>query len=63
LAVPSASSGAKGFVLDGAADEDAIRTIAETPDEMGDFYNLAGQRSGTSLRGIYIRDGKKYVGK
>lgn len=63
LAVPSASSGAKGFVLDGAADEDAIRTIAETPDEMGDFYNLAGQRSGTSLRGIYIRGGKKYVGK
>ena len=63
LAVPSASSGAKGFVLDGSADEDAIRTIAETPDEMGDFYNLAGQRSGTSLRGIYIKDGKKYVGK
>ncbi|MEE1310115.1 MAG: hypothetical protein UHJ41_08530 [Bacteroidaceae bacterium] len=63
LAVPSASSGAKGFVLDGAADEDAIRTIAETPDEMGDFYNLAGLRSGASLRGIYIKDGKKYVGK
>lgn len=63
LAVPSASSGAKGFVLDGAADEDAIRTIAETPDEMGDFYNLAGQRSSASLRGIYIRGGKKYVGK
>ena len=61
--MPSASSGAKGFVLEGAADEDAIRTIAETPDEMDDFYNLAGQRSGTSLRGIYIRGGKKYVGK
>lgn len=63
LAVPSASSGAKGFVLDGAADEDAIRTIGETPDGMGCFYNLAGLRSGTSLRGIYIKDGKKYVGK
>lgn len=63
LAVPSASSGAKGFVLDGAADEDAIRTIAETPDEMGDFYNLAGQRSRASLRGIYIKDGKKYLSK
>jgi hypothetical protein len=61
--VPSASSGAKGFVLDGAADEDAIRTIGETPDGMGCFYNLAGLRSGTSLRGIYIKDGKKYVGK
>ena len=63
LAVPSASSGAKGFVLDGAADEDAIRTIGETPDGMGCFYNLAGLRSSTSLRGIYIKDGKKYVGK
>lgn len=63
LAVPSASSGAKGFLLDGAADEDAIRTIAETPDEMDDFYNLAGQRSSASLRGIYIKGGKKYVGK
>lgn len=63
LAVPSASSGAKGFVLDGAADEDAIRTIGETPDGMGCFYNLSGLRSGTSLRGIYIKDGKKYVGK
>ena len=62
LYIPGSSS-VKGFVLDDAADEDAIHSPAEYPDETGDIYNVAGQRVSKPLQGIYIRNGRKYVGK
>ena len=62
LYVPTSSS-VKGYVLDDAADEDAIHIPAEFVDEMGDIYNIAGQRINKPSQGIYIRGGRKYVGK
>lgn len=62
LYVPGSSS-VKGYVLDDAADEDAIHIPAEFVDEMGDIYNIAGQRVNKPSQGIYIRGGRKYVGK
>lgn len=62
LYVPTSSS-VKGYVLDDAADEDAIYFPAEFVDEMGDIYNIAGQRVNKPSQGIYIRGGRKYVGK
>ena len=62
LYVPGSSS-VKGYVLDDAADEDAIYFPAEFVDEMGDIYNIAGQRVNKPSQGIYIRGGRKYVGK
>ena len=62
LYVPTSSS-VKGYVLDDAADEDAIHIPAEFVDEMGDIYNIAGQRVNKPSQGIYIRGGRKYVGK
>ena len=62
LYVPTSSS-VKGYVLDDAADEDAIHIPAEFVDEMGDIYNIAGQRINKPSQGIYIRGSRKYVGK
>lgn len=62
LYVPGSSS-VKGYVLDDAADEDAIHLPTEFVDEMGDIYNVAGQRVSKPSQGIYIRGGRKYVGK
>ncbi len=62
LYVPTSSS-VKGYVLDDAADEDAIHFPAEFVDEMGDIYNVAGQRVSKPSHGVYIRGGRKYVGK
>ena len=62
LYVPTSSS-VKGYVLDDAADEDAIHIPAEFVDEMGDIYNIAGQRVNKPSQGVYIRGGRKYVGK
>ena len=62
LYVPGSSS-VKGYVLDDAADEDAIHIPAEFVDEMGDIYNIAGQRVSKPSHGVYIRGGRKYVGK
>ena len=62
LYVPTSSS-VKCYVLDDAADEDAIHIPAEFVDEMGDIYNIAGQRINKPSQGIYIRGSRKYVGK
>lgn len=62
LYVPTSSS-VKGYVLDDAADEDAIHLPTEFVDEMGDIYNVAGQRVSKPSQGVYIRGGRKYVGK
>lgn len=62
LYVPTSSS-VKGYVLDDAADEDVIHIPAEFVDEMGDIYNIAGQRINKPSQGIYIRGSRKYVGK
>ena len=62
LYVPGSSS-VKGYVLDDATDEDAIHLPTEFVDEMGDIYNIAGQRVNKPSQGIYIRGGRKYVGK
>lgn len=62
LYVPTSSS-VKGYVLDDAADEDAIHLPTEFVDEIGDIYNVAGQRVSKPSQGIYIRGGRKYVGK
>lgn len=62
LYVPGSSS-VKGYVLDDAADEDAIHFPTEFVDEMGDIYNVAGQRVSKPSQGVYIRGGRKYVGK
>ena len=45
-------------------DEDAILLPHNSADEMGVFYNLAGQRiSKPSKGGIYICDGKKHIAR
>lgn len=62
LYVPGSSS-VKGYVLDDAADEDAVHSPTEFVDEMGDIYNVAGQRVSKPSHGVYIRGGRKYVGK
>lgn len=62
LYVPTSSS-VKGYVLDDAADEDAVHSPTEFVDEMGDIYNIAGQRVSKPSHGVYIRGGRKYVGK
>lgn len=62
LYVPGSSS-VKGYVLDDAADEDAVHFPTEFVDEMGDIYNFAGQRVSKPSQGVYIRGGRKYVGK
>ncbi|MBO7120072.1 MAG: hypothetical protein J6W03_07115 [Bacteroidaceae bacterium] len=43
--------------------EDAVTAPAASLDEMGDFYNLVGQRIAKPLHGIYIRGGKKYIAR
>lgn len=62
LYVPGSSS-VKGYVLDDAADEDAVHSPTEFVDETGDIYNVAGQRVSKPSHGVYIRGGRKYVGK
>jgi hypothetical protein len=64
LAVPNNGSSVKGFVLDEASDEDAIKSL--TPDSFqgrGEIFYMTGQRISKPLQGIYIKGGRKYVGK
>ena len=64
LAVPNNGSSVKGFVLDEASDEDAIKSL--TPDfsqGRGEIFYMTGQRISKPLQGIYIKGGRKYVGK
>ena len=44
-------------------DDDAVTAPTASFDEMGVFCNLSGQRITKPSRGIYIKDGKKYVAK
>ena len=63
LALPEESN-AKGFTLDDATYEDATPIPQISTDEMGVFYNLAGQRIVSPLPGtIYIKGGRKYLAK
>ena len=60
----SGESSVKGFILDEASDEDAIKSL--TPDfsqGRGEIYNMTGQRISKPVQGIYIKGGRKYVGK
>ncbi|MCR5130986.1 MAG: Ig-like domain-containing protein [Prevotella sp.] len=61
LAVPSSSSTAKGFTLDG--ESTGISSISTTVDENAPIYNLSGQRVNKNYRGVVIQNGKKYFVK
>ena len=64
LAVPGGGCvNVKGFVLDHSSDEDAINPPLATSSKREDTYNVIGQRVTASYQGIYIKGGKKYVGK
>ena len=43
--------------------EDIASAAQKFVDEMGDIYNIAGQRVNKPSQGVYIRGGRKYVGK
>lgn len=62
----------KGIVMQGhglhllevvltGTNETAIRSIDKTKNHEGTIYNLAGQRVAHPTKGIYIRNGKKFV--
>jgi len=61
LAVPSSSSTAKGYTLDG--ESTGISSISTTVDENAPIYNLSGQRVNKSYKGVVIQNGKKYFVK
>ncbi len=53
---------AEGYPFDNVTYEDAIRSTWKSADEMGVFYNLAGQRVSKPSSGkIYIHGGRKYI--
>lgn len=64
----------KGIVMQGhglhllevvltGTDETAIRSIDKTKNHEGTIYNLAGQRVTNPTKGIYIKNGKKFIVK
>ena len=60
LAVGSGS--VKGYVLDGASDEDVIKALKPNVSSgKEDVYNVTGQQVHLPLQGIYIKGGRKYV--
>ena len=60
LVVPSGSTRAAGFTIDGDATE--IIDIESGNEAHDIYYDMQGRRIGTSTRsGIYIKNGKKVI--
>lgn len=52
----------KNLIVDGSQDPAGINNVNGKSQVKGQLYNLAGQQI-TSPKGIYIQNGKKYIGK
>lgn len=62
LKVPVGLSDAKGFSFD-FSDTTSLRGILQNDNKSELTYNLNGQRVNNDFKGIYIRNGKKFISK
>ena len=61
---PSINAPSRGFSIevgDGTTGIDAMERVVE--EDNGPTYNLMGQQTTTPRKGIYIKNGKKYIAK
>lgn len=58
---PSTKSGAKLNAIFSDGETTGINNVNENDNESGKIFNLAGQQMKSAVKGIYIKNGKKFV--